>query len=289
MQYGVPVDRFPLYTHQEEALLASVGDRPDLLVATGTGSGKTESFMLPILADVLQEAPSWAPVTDQERPGRFDPHRGWLNNRRHEQRPAAMRGIILYPMNALVNDQLSRLRRILARGGSPDWQKQQWKGNVIHVGMYTGLSLPTGHWSHKSRRESFDAYLQKVIADWEKLREELRDTGNWPRPDSPEMLCRWDMQEAPPDVLVTNYSMLEYMLIRPIEARMFDCTRMWLESTPSARLTLVLDEAHTYTGAKGTEVAYLVRRLKERLGLPSGSPQFRAIATTASVPPGSDD
>ena len=93
MQYGVPVDRFPLYTHQEEALLASVGDRPDLLVATGTGSGKTESFMLPILADVLQEAPSWAPVTDQERPGRFDPHRGWLNNRRHEQRPAAMRGI----------------------------------------------------------------------------------------------------------------------------------------------------------------------------------------------------
>ena len=289
MQYGVLVDRFPLYTHQEEALLASVGDRPDLLVATGTGSGKTESFMLPILADVLQEAPSWAPATDQERPGRFDPHRGWLNNRRHEQRPAAMRGIILYPMNALVNDQLSRLRRILARGGSPAWQKQQWNGNVIHFGMYTGLSLPTGHWSHKSRRESFDAYLQKVTADWEKLREDLRDTGNWPRPDSPEMLCRWDMQEAPPDVLVTNYSMLEYMLIRPIEARMFDCTRMWLESTPDARLTLVLDEAHTYTGAKGTEVAYLVRRLKERLGLPSGSPQFRAIATTASVPPGSDD
>src|SRR6266700_1744856 len=70
---------------------------------------------------------------------------------------------------------------------------------------------------------------------------------------------------------------------------MFDCTRMWLESTPDARLTLVLDEAHTNTGAKGTEVAYLVRRLKERLGLPSGSPQFRAIATTASVPPGSDD
>lgn len=290
MQHGVPVDRFPLYTHQEEALLAVASDRPNLLVATGTGSGKTESFMLPILNDLLQEAPLWASVTDQERPGRFDPQKkGWLHSRRHEPRPAAMRGIILYPMNALVNDQLSRLRRILARGASPEWQKQHWHGNVIHFGMYTGLSLPTGHWSQKSKRDNFTAYLQKIAADWEKLRDDLRDTGNWPRPESPEMLCRWDMQVAPPDVLVTNYSMLEYMLVRPIEARIFDRTRRWLESKPDARLTLVLDEAHTYTGAKGTEVAYLVRRLKERLGLPSGSPQFRAIATTASVPPGADD
>lgn len=61
--------------------------------------------------------------------------------------------------------------------------------------------------------------------------------------------------------------MLEYMLVRPIENHIFELTRRWLESNPEARLTLVLDEAHTYTGAKGTEVAYLVRRLKERLGL----------------------
>src|SRR5947208_7269932 len=79
------------------------------------------------------------------------------------------------------------------------------------------------------------------------------------------------------------------MLVRHIEAGIFELTRRWLESTPAARITLVLDEAHTYTGAKGTEVAYLVRRLKERLGLASGSPQFRAIATTASVPAGADD
>jgi ATP-dependent helicase YprA (DUF1998 family) len=290
MQHGVPVDRFPLYTHQEEALLAATGERPNLLVATGTGSGKTESFILPILNDLLREAPSWAPVTTQPLPGRFDfTKKIWLHSRRHEQRPAAMRGIILYPMNALVNDQLSRLRRILARGTSPDWQKQQWRGNVIHFGMYTGLSQPTGHWSNKSKRTRLESYLQKILADWEKLRDDLRDTGNWPRPDSPEMLCRWDMQAAPPDILVTNYSMLEYMLVRPIEASIFDQTRQWLKTTPGARLTLVLDEAHTYTGAKGTEVAYLVRRLKERLGLPSGSPQFRAIATTASVPPGADE
>jgi hypothetical protein len=289
MQHGVPVDRFPLYTHQQEALLASVSSKPNLLVATGTGSGKTESFMLPILNDLLHEAPMWEPVTETERPGRFDPAQGWLHSRRHERRPAAMRGLILYPMNALVNDQLSRLRRILARGDSPTWQKQQWQGNTIHFGMYTGLALPTGHWSSASKRRAFFDYLKKLTEDWERLRQDLRETGNWPRPDSPEMLCRWDMQLAPPDVLITNYSMLEYMLARPIEAGIFQKTRQWLKDNPEARFTLVLDEAHTYKGALGTEVAYLIRRLKERLGLASGSSQFRAIATTASVPPGADD
>jgi ATP-dependent helicase YprA (DUF1998 family) len=289
MKHGVPVDRFPLYTHQEEALLASVGKKPNLLVATGTGSGKTESFMLPILNDLLHEAPTWAPVSGAERAGGYDQLHGWQHSRRHERRPAAMRGLILYPMNALVNDQLSRLRRILARGNSPAWQKEQWGGNVIHFGMYTGLTLPTGHWSNQSKRSSFRDYLNRLTADWERLREDLRDTGNWPRPNSPEMLCRWDMQLAPPDVLVTNYSMLEYMMVRYIESGIFKRTRQWLKDYPEGRFTLVLDEAHTYKGALGTEVAYLIRRLKEHLGLAPGSSQFRAIATTASVPEGADE
>ncbi len=165
VQHGVPVDRFPLYTHQEEALLTAFGDRLNLLVATGTGSGKTESFMLPILADILREAQSWDPIVDQEHPGRFDPQRDWLHSRRHERRPAAMRGIVLYPMNALVNDQLSRLRRILSRGASPAWQKQHLQGNVIHFGMYTGLSQPTGNWISKQTRDRFAAYLEKLRQD----------------------------------------------------------------------------------------------------------------------------
>ena len=80
------------------------------------------------------------------------------------------------------------------------------------------------------------------------------------------------------------------MLVRPIEHDIFARTRAWLDSDPTARLTLVLDEAHTYTGAFGTEVAHLVRRLKERLGIGSGSPAFRGIATSASIPnkPGAD-
>ena len=92
MQHGVPVDRFPLYTHEQEALLASVSPKPNLLVATGTGSGKTESFMLPILNDLLHEASMWEPVTETERPGRFDPAQGWLHSRRHERRPLRCAG-----------------------------------------------------------------------------------------------------------------------------------------------------------------------------------------------------
>ena len=289
VQHGVPVDRFALYTHQEQALLNAFGNRPNLLVATGTGSGKTESFLLPILADILHEARKWAPTADNPQRGHYDVQRNvWLHSRRHESRPAALRGIILYPMNALVNDQLSRLRRILARGTSPDWQKHHLAGNVIHFGMYTGLALPTGHWSEKRRRTRYEEYYEKLEIDWKRLRQDLRETGNWPRPDSPEMLCRWDIQLAPPDILVTNYSMLEYMLVRPIENPIFERTRQWLERDTNARITLVLDEAHTYTGAKGTEVAHLVRRLKERLGIEAGSSKFRAIATTASVPSGAN-
>lgn len=285
VQHGVPVDRFALYVHQQAALLNAYSERPNLLVATGTGSGKTECFLLPILSDILRDANSWTEPTGPVLPGRYDAeHDVWLHARRHESRPAALRSIVLYPMNALVNDQLSRLRRILARGTSPDWQRRNLKGNIIHFGMYTGMSRPTGSWSQTRRREKFDQYVQEIAADWKALREDLRDTGMWPRPQSPEMLCRWDVQMAPPDILVTNYSMLEYMLVRPIESQIFETTRQWLAENPEARFTLVLDEAHTYTGAKGTEVAYLVRRLKERLGLSSGSHQFRAIATTASVP-----
>ncbi len=285
VQHGVPVDRFPLYKHQEEALLAAFGEKRNLLVATGTGSGKTETFLLPILADILREAQAWPSVNGVAKRGAYNAQaNAWLHSRRHERRPAAMRAIILYPMNALVNDQLTRLRRILARGTSPDWQRRNLNGNVIHFGMYTSITQPTGSWTEKWRRDKFDAYMQGLEADWQKLREDLRDNGGWPRPDSPEMLCRWDVQAAPPDIVVTNYSMLEYMLVRPIEYPIFESTKRWLAENEDARLTLVLDEAHTYTGAKGTEVAHLVARLKERLGLQADSPKFRGIATSASIP-----
>lgn len=285
VQYGVPIDRFALYRHQEEALLGAFSDRPSLLVASGTGSGKTEAFLLPILADILNEARNWPKINGSQQRGEYNEKaQVWLHSRRHEVRPAAIRGIILYPMNALVNDQLSRLRRILARGDSPEWQTRNLNGNVIHFGMYTSLCPQTGPVQEEWRRKKLSDYNENMEKDWAKLRDELKETGFWPRPDSPEMLNRWDMQAAPPDILVTNYSMLEYMLVRPIEDPIFRKTRQWLESGDNNRFTLVLDEAHSYTGAAGTEVAHLVRRLKERLGIEPGSSKFRAIAATASLP-----
>lgn len=198
MQHGVPVDRYPLYTHQEQALLDAFGDRPNLLVATGTGSGKTETFLLPILSDVLREARTWEAPASKARRGEYDAQRDvWLDSRRHERRPAAIRAIVLYPMNALVNDQMTRLRRILAMQDSPDWQRANLNGNVIHFGMYTGITRLAGPANEERRRKRFKEYMQGLEEDWAKLPQRLRDTGGWPRPDSPEMLCRRDMQTAP--------------------------------------------------------------------------------------------
>ena len=285
VEHGVAVDRFPLYTHQEEALLASFGDAPNLLVATGTGSGKTEAFVLPILARILKEARTWSAPKARPSEGFFNPEDGtWQHSRRHETREAGVRAIILYPMNALVNDQMSRLRRVLSLNGSPDWQRQHLDGNLIHFGMYTSLTPPTRGPEQSAKRREFEEYKRHLEEEWESLNGELRSTGNWPAAEGPEMLCRWDMHGAPPDILVTNYSMLEYMLIRPIESPIFDMTRAWLKGGDDRVVTLVLDEAHTYTGAKGTEVAHLVRRLKERLGIRPGSNKFRGIATSASIP-----
>ena len=143
---------------------------------------------------------------------------------------------------------------------------------------------PTRGPEQSAKRQEFEEYKRHLEEEWESLNGELCSTGNWPAAEGPEMLCRWDMHGAPPDILVTNYSMLEYMLIRPIESPIFDMTRAWLKGGDDRVVTLVLDEAHTYTGAKGTEVAHLVRRLKERLGIRPGSNKFRGIATSASIP-----
>ena len=117
VNFGVPVGRYPLYTHQEEALIAAFSKKKNLVVASGTGSGKTEAFLLPILADILNEAKKWPAAQNSPAHGEYrENSKIWLHSRRYETRTAAIRGIILYPMNALVNDQLSRLRRILARG-----------------------------------------------------------------------------------------------------------------------------------------------------------------------------
>ena len=112
-----------------------------------------------------------------------------------------------------------------------------------------------------------------------------RSTGEFTRcvtlPRDPELITRHEVQEAPPDILVTNYSMLEYMLMRPLERPIFDRTRDWLEANPEERFLLVIDEAHLYRGAAGAEVALLIRRLRTRLGIPPE--RLQVICTSASM------
>ena len=109
---------------------------------------------------------------------------------------------------------------------------------------------------------------------------------NWEKrlftqPGDRELLTRHEMQNSSPDLLVTNYSMLEYMLLRPIERSIFRETRRWLESDSRNQLLLVLDEAHMYRGVAGAEVGLLIRRLQSRLGI--AREQMRCILTSASL------
>jgi ATP-dependent helicase YprA (DUF1998 family) len=183
---------FVPYGHQARAFARLAGhdlgpgkSRPlPTLVTTGTGSGKTEAFLYPILEHVLRE----------RRAGH-----------------AGVKALLLYPMNALANDQASRLATLLTG-------HETLKG--ITAGLYTGQQVET-------RTRVSEAGL---ITD----RSILRDD--------------------PPDILLTNYKMLDQLLLRP------DDQPLWIRSARSLQY-LVLDEFHTYDGAQGTDVAMLLRRL----------------------------
>ena len=276
--------RRPLYAHQEYALEKAwnaEGTPGNIVVATGTGSGKTEAFLLPILADIIREADGWTEGLNNLPDCGYIENRAWQHKRHAEKRFPAVHAIILYPMNALVNDQAARLRRILSTDSAIAFMRTKLRDNLIYFGQYTSRAQTPGHWSNKKRVRDWEKYRLEIYRAWASLTEHEKVSGDWIRPDGPEMYCRWDMQEAPPDILITNYAMLEYMLLRPIERTIWDITKEWLKQSPSHFLTLVLDEAHMYTGARGTEVAYLIRRLCDRLDVRRN--QIRFVATSATL------
>jgi ATP-dependent helicase YprA (DUF1998 family) len=291
----------PPYTHQADAIAETLVRARSLIVMTGTGSGKTESFLMPILGKLALEA-STKPKVFKEQ--------------------SAVRALILYPMNALVNDQLGRLRLLFGdrRVGK---QFKDWAGRPLRFARYTSRTLYPGVRTAKKdgvRLAPLDRYyvehLRRAAGDpsidqahSEQLVKELKARGKWPAkpdlvkwygapgtrwfdeksqrfkrcvalPDDQELWTRHEVHDAPPDVLVTNYSMLEYMLMRPLERSIFDATKAWLTANPNEQMMLVLDEAHLYRGAGGSEVALLIRRVTQRLGiLPS---RLQVICTTAS-------
>jgi ATP-dependent helicase YprA (DUF1998 family) len=220
---AMPFDR-SLYLHQDQAVVHVAKDKRNLIVATGTGSGKTESFLLPILDHLLQEEEAGT----LSQPG--------------------VRALLLYPMNALANDQLKRLRRVLEHYPA------------ITFGRYTGETEDTPADAESRFYEQF--------------------------PDEPllpnELISRQQLRAKPPHILLTNYAMLEYLLLRPRDCEFFD------GKTGKYWRFIVLDEAHIYDGAGGIELAFLLRRLKDRV-VGSERGRLRCIATSATLGRGRAD
>ena len=212
-----------LHIHQEKALHHAIVDQDSFLTATGTGSGKTETFLFPIAHDLLSDP-------DPKRPG--------------------VRALLVYPMNALANDQLYyRVAPMFAR---------YLKEYGITFGRYTGQVKAS------AKREEEEARIWNNPKLMDALGNPSHIPKNW-------QLTRDEMLADPPKILITNYAMLEHILLLPRNAGLF--------ATNSLRF-IVLDEIHTYHGAQATEVAFLLRKLKTRLGTEKG---LRVFGTSASL------
>jgi DEAD/DEAH box helicase domain-containing protein len=279
-----PDPSFRLRQHQAEALIAAVSPdaaQRNVVVTSGTGSGKTESFLLPVLARLLAEAAAYGPAPAVNRWWAEDARGAWMPARPEGGRPAALRAVVLYPTNALVEDQISRLRRAVTRAQRPDG------GPPITFGRYTGETLGDGELPQRlsdERVQRVARELRAMEADRDRMPRADEDVVvQFPDPRKGELLTRWDMIVTPPDILVTNYSMLNVVLMRQREQPMLERTAAWLAEDDRHVLTLVVDELHTYRGTQGSEVALVVRNLLRRLGLAPDSSQLRCIATSASL------
>lgn len=276
----------PPYDHQARGLEAFFARDRDLIVATGTGSGKTEIFLYSILGKLALEA-----------------------ERRITTGVRGFRALLLYPMNALVADQLTRLRRMFGNTSGADELERRF-GRRIQFGMYTSRTPYPGQYSTRKNdyrvKRVIDHYVDLLQNDPE-LFSELSNNGRIPtkdllgfrnrghrketqyrtQPGDTELFTRQEMYDPDnehgdiPDILITNYSMLEYMLLRPIEQPLFQGTRAWLEADSSNQLVIVLDEAHLYRGAQGAEISMLMRRLMQHLGVDRS--RFRFILTSATL------
>ncbi|OPG04675.1 hypothetical protein B1R27_24300 [Streptomyces sp. GKU 895] len=278
---GVP----SLYEHQHRALAAAVRDGRDVVVTAGTGSGKTESFMLPILADLVRESENWPMGTLSSNRWWASPDSEYQPQRAGESgRHAAVRALVLYPMNALVDDQMMRLRKALDSDEVRAWLARSRPGHRFYFGRYTGATPVPGDIDSTAGVRTL---RKEFAATEERSRQAQKAAGDGrffiPRLDGAEMRCRWDMILSPPDIMITNYSMLNVMLMRSRESGIFDKTRRWLDEVPDARFTLVVDELHMYRGTAGTEIAFLLRNLRHRLGLDDKPEKFRILAASASL------
>ncbi len=220
----LPIDR-PLYLHQEKSIRTIVkGD--NVVISTGTGSGKTNCFLIPVINDLLREKEN----------GTLGP---------------GVRALFIYPMNALANDQLKNIRKLLM-----DYED-------ITFGVYNG---GTENDEENAIKVYESMFKNEPI---EKLRNPLKN----------ELLSREQMKETPPNIIFTNYAMLEHLLFRPKDDVLF---------SKSDFKFVVLDEAHIYSGATGIETSILLRRLRARI-TSSRETQFILTSATLGTSEESDD
>ncbi|MES3036189.1 MAG: DEAD/DEAH box helicase [Gemmatimonadota bacterium] len=230
MRQRIPAEITNLYGHQEDAVRAIRASKATL-VSTGTGSGKTECFLYPVVSRCLEL--------------------------RDAGEPSGISAVLVYPMNALAEDQLTRLRGLLA-------------GTGISFGMYVGktpenerdvagVRLPAG-----SSRADYEAAVDR-------MRSENRGDTVFPA----EELCSREIMRTPgrqPRILLTNVKQLELLLTRQRDVELFEGARLDY---------LVFDEAHTFTGAQGAETACLIRRLRRFVGRTASA--TTCIATSATI------
>ncbi|MCS3830719.1 superfamily II DNA or RNA helicase/ribosomal protein S27AE/uncharacterized protein (DUF983 family) [Salinibacter ruber] len=202
------------YKHQSEAIRSVQGGH-NTIVATGTGSGKSFAFGIPIVSECL---------------------------RAKEEGIGGIKAVIVYPMNALANSQYDDFARRL-------------QGSGLKLARYTGDTF-------SSEEEALQAF---------------REVTGREEPFDSEIISRDQIKESPPDILMTNYVMLELLLTR------FEDRVLFPPGDEGILQFLVLDEVHTYTGNRGSDVAGLIRRLKQHTGTTG---ELRCIATSATVQSG---
>lgn len=200
------------HSHQADAVRAVLGEQANVIVATGTGSGKSYTFGIPIVSECL---------------------------RLRQQGVEGIKAVIIYPMNALANSQYDDLARRL-------------HGSGLRIALYTG---------------------DTEFGEGDALAAYGAATGR-PQPYDSEVISRQEIQASPPDILMTNYQMLELILTR------FEDRVLFPPEHAGALRFLVLDEVHTYTGKRGADVACLIRRLKQHTGTIGA---LRCIGTSATV------
>jgi DEAD/DEAH box helicase domain-containing protein len=284
-----PVKDKALHVHQEVAVRTALNRRQHFVVTTGTGSGKSFCFQIPVVLNILAEALGAYSRTPWQGPPPSTVE--WWNinplsftpKRPPTRRRPALRALFMYPLNALVQDQVDGLRGILNSKAAEEIYAKALDGDRIYFGQYSG-STP-GRGTNTAPRQ-----LTECQAELREIEDTTRSHRGPPDPTvqsllGSELITRWDMQLSAPDILITNYSMLAIMLLRDREQQMLDQTRRWLEESKQNRFTLVIDELHSYRGTGGTEISYTIRAFLDRLGLTPDDPQLQIIATSASLSP----